>query len=76
MKQQTAVEWLIEQIESKGIDCGSGILMKSQVPKDIAEQAKQIEKEQNRKDYYAGVEGFIVKDGGFQQYYNETYGKK
>jgi len=35
-----------------------------------------LEKQQSKNDYYAGLEGFIVYGGGFEQYYNETYGSK
>jgi hypothetical protein len=45
MAQQTAVEWLIEQLIPK--DQHEGIM-------DIIEDAKQMEKEQRIKDYNAG----------------------
>lgn len=67
MEQQTAVEFLIESIDARG-------LWTKELRKE-AEQAKQMEKVQSKRDYYAGLEGYIVKDGGFEQYYNETYGK-
>jgi len=68
MAQQTAVEWLINQLSKIDTRNLGNVLQ-------IHEQAKQMEKEQSKRDYYAGLEGYIVKDGGFEQYYTETYGK-
>ena len=73
MAQQTAVEWFEKNI-SKYISYhyDKAYEEHDEVTK-ILEQAKAMEKEQSKRDYYAGLEGFIVKDGGFEQYYNETY---
>jgi hypothetical protein len=67
-KQQTAVEWLIEMTSKLGY-----------VSSDIAEQAKEMDKQQkidgfvagNRLEFYDGTE----KDCA-EQYYNETFGGK
>lgn len=78
MKQQTAVEWLIEQYTKKGY-----IGMQDEL------QAKQMEKEQHqtsfnkgydRRNYihdfeYGGVEYWEEEPKEFEQYYNETYSK-
>ena len=74
MAQQTAVEWLLKQINKQSYSLGD-INITINVPKDIIEQAKQMEKEQI-------VEAFDC-DGSPQpgekwisngeQYYNETY---
>ena len=68
MKQQTAVEWLVEQYanENYGIE--------------VYEQAKQMEKEQHNNTWVDSRiedrgEGFIGREKTFEQYYNETYGK-
>ena len=70
----TAVEWLMQNIEKT-------------LPNFIQawgvefEQAKQMEKEQSKQDYDAGLfDGTMddVKDRLYknaEQYYNETYGK-
>ena len=69
MAQQTAVDFLIEQLQAP---CRG-------IPSHIIEQAKQIEKEQSKQDYDAGLfDGTMddVKDRLYknaEQYYNETY---
>jgi hypothetical protein len=74
MKKQTAVEWLIEQINQDYPEM-------TWAYKDECEQAKEMEKQQMDKvseDWF--VEGCIhMKDNkriyqSFEQYYNETYG--
>ena len=67
--EQTAVEWLYNKFSTCTSDEMVGNI------NNWFEQAKQMEREQSKRDYYAGLEGYIVKDGGFEQYYNETYGK-
>jgi hypothetical protein len=86
MSKQTAVEWLIEEINQqqerainaakkdkslrKGVDA---ILTATTVLKMKCEQAKEMEKEQHRvtaQDFYYGSHSFK----NFEQYYNETYG--
>jgi uncharacterized Fe-S cluster-containing radical SAM superfamily protein len=76
--KQTAVEWLVKQVVGRGLDCGSGIRMKIQVPKDIAEQAKEIEKQQIIDAYRVGkVEATFPPEKLTigEQYYNETFKK-
>jgi hypothetical protein len=69
MAQQTAVEWYYEQTVIEGKTNYFELL----------EQAKQIEKEQSKQDYDAGLfDGTMddVKDRLYknaEQYYNETY---
>ena len=83
-KKQTAVEWLIEAIESQKITIVySDKILSVSVPLAIAEQAKQMEKEQMQKliiwmykvsaDQPMRFETDI--DDIVEQYYNETYGK-
>jgi hypothetical protein len=80
MKKQTAVEWLIEQIESD--KCKT-----AEDSKKIFEQAEQMEKEESKSKLVDELIGFqiFLKDMGFitdfdwgwedaaKQYYNETY---
>ncbi len=63
MAKQTAVDWIIEQLQAP---CRG-------IPSHIIEQAKQMEKEQikNAVDYGCSDWG-SCKDA--EQYYNETYG--
>ena len=78
MKQQTAVEWLVDQIKS---DQNQKALSASEWM-EVIEQAKQMEKEQIMKAYDDGVdyEISIYSNMGVltamdsEEYYNETYG--
>ena len=64
MAQQTAVDWLIEQVED----------FIGLIPVDIIQQAKEIEMEQMRKcaSFWRGKENEIEKPI-FEEYYTETY---
>ena len=65
MSKQTAVEWLIEELNDNGFS-------HLDLATDIIEQAKEIEKEQIIDAFDEGnPNGFIIKCG--EQYYNETY---
>ncbi len=68
---QTAIEWLIEQLQAP---CRG-------IPSHIIEQAKQMEKEQLVKAWDDGDYAYFYSketgrdfDNG-EEYYNETYGK-
>ncbi len=71
-KQQTAVEWLYLQMKKYCDD--------SNVPNDLLEQAKEIEKEQIINAFEQGENNSVdyfnpenrIKES--EQYYNETYG--
>ena len=68
--KQTAVEWLVEQVNS---DC----LNSTFIREDLFNQAKEIEKEQ-MKDAFVECWKSNVPDGvecklDAEQYYNETY---
>lgn len=66
-KQQTAVEWLYLQMKKYCDD--------SNVPNDLLEQAKEMEKEQITKAWKAGDgQHDKVADKLAEKYYNETYG--
>ena len=76
--KQTAVEWLVDEL------LDGKLLMPS-----LIEQAKAMEKEQNQNFYiegrdfanyahdeeYGGIEYWDREPMGFEQYYNENYGK-
>jgi len=63
--KQTAVEWLVSQIED--FHC--------LLPVDMIEQAKQMEKEQMLGFYTSQIFFDDSLPSRFEQYYNETYGK-
>jgi hypothetical protein len=74
-KQQTAVDWLQEQLECFGDN--QELQMPWTTLDELFEQAKEMEKQQiidamdvtQRTDFY-------VKYEGSEQYYNETFGGK
>jgi len=62
--KQTAVEWLLEQINPYGVS----------VHQSLFEQAKEMEKEQIIKAYWSSYkEGQYSGDKTADEYYNETY---
>ena len=77
MKQQTAVEWLVDQIKS---DQNQKALSASEWM-EVIEQAKQMEKEQHNETWEKSRledkgDDYLGKQLSFKQYYNETYNKK
>lgn len=66
-KQQTAVEWLVDQLEKWELYSKISF----QCLKEI-EQAKEMEKEQIENAYDDAIMKGRQEDG--EQYYNETYG--
>ena len=83
MAQQTAVEWLIEQLveldkELDGIRKSDDSTVIKINPTRIYEQAKQMEKEQHSNTWtdartHHKEDDYIGKEISFEQYYNETY---
>jgi len=64
VEKQTAVEWLIDQVEDY-----IGL-----IPTDIIEQAKEMEKQSLEKFYEFGInDGY---NDSFEQHYNETFKNK
>jgi hypothetical protein len=64
MKQQTAVEWLIEQCPR----------IETTVAYNILEETKQMEKEQIKKAFEFGVaDAYNYNDDEGEEYYNQTY---
>lgn len=68
MKQQTAVEWLVEKI-TKNHDKDFSSFYKAEI-----EHAKQMEKEQIKDAFDEGENREFYKRPQAEQYYNETYG--
>ena len=73
MAQQTAVEWLVEQLIPKAM------VTYDQTTYNAVQQAKAMEKEQTIKFGYSFLDNCFTKDGIIQksagEYYNETYNK-
>ena len=81
MKKQTAVEWLLDQLEQKGDMRETRSIRNLQLNIDTSDylylkrQAKAMEKEQMVHCYeQAYREGYIDNGKSGEQYYNETYG--
>jgi hypothetical protein len=75
MAQQTAVEWLIEQVNSEQYQIAFG---QTYISIDLIQQAKAMEKEQIMKAVDRGFdEGCKFPEdmtlSNSEQYYNETY---
>jgi lipopolysaccharide biosynthesis protein len=68
-KQQTAVEWLLNAIETKNGEEFSSYYT------EFIEQAKEMEKEQKANTWNNAINA-VEKDKweSFEQYYDETYG--
>jgi hypothetical protein len=88
-KQQTAVEWLIHEIESKGDAWENASIKKIQISIDASEyaelkaQAKELEKQQIidacQQGFYDGVDLAKIKKSEFksaEDYYNETFNQQ
>ena len=67
MAQQTAVEWLVEQVNS---DC----LNSTFIQYELVNKAKEMERIQIKKAYTEGIFSEL-KWRNEEQYYNETYNK-
>jgi hypothetical protein len=82
-KQQTALEWFIEELEYKGDLRETPSIRNIQLNIDTSDymelkvQAKAMHKEATLKLYYA-YEDYVLREEGiiktFGQFYNETYG--
>jgi hypothetical protein len=67
MSKQTAVEWLIEQIEWYNIELSSDLRFE-------IDKAKAMEKEQIMNAYLEGESDADHYDDSALRFYNETYG--
>jgi hypothetical protein len=81
MAQQTAIDWLVNQINGHSHSIGMPYRMsiRIDIPDDIIEQAKEMEKAQMfaytqaRKVIGEHTKKYFEED--FKNYYNETYNK-
>ena len=86
-KQQTAVEWLIEELEYKGDLRETPSIRNIQLNIDTSDymelkvQAKEMEKEQHATTWDKSMDNLDARGGNivrawvdFDEYYNETYG--
>ena len=64
-KQQTAVEYLVEQLFPKALSAEQYYHI---------EQAKAMHKEESRKIFECGRNFQLTGEGTFEQVYNETFG--
>jgi hypothetical protein len=71
--KQTAVEWLITQLEGEESLVARIVGLKEY--NQIVKQAKQMEKEQIEKAFYDSMVDIVLgKMSSPKEYYNETYG--
>jgi hypothetical protein len=68
MENQTAIEWLVEQIFND-------VDLKDSILKLAIQQAKEKEKEQIMDAYIMGSYDMVAKEFKPEQYYNEIYNK-
>ncbi len=68
MAQQTAVEWLLNELIRVGY-------FQDMIPNITFEQAKAMEKDQITDSYIMGSYDMAAKEFRPEQYYNETYNK-
>jgi hypothetical protein len=71
MSKQTAVEWLVEQVED----------FIGLIPVDIIEQAKEMEKQQHKETWFLSTSQFaneseMIYKKDFEQYFNEKFKNK
>jgi hypothetical protein len=66
MAQQTAVEWLINNLPEDYILA---------LPYELVEQAKEKDKQQKKYFFDCGRQYQLTGEGTFTQVYDETYGK-
>jgi hypothetical protein len=85
-KQQTAVEWLIQEIESKGDAWENASIKKIQISIDASEYAElKAQAKEMEKDKMKNLWDEAISHGGckcydeimtFEEYYNETFNTK
>jgi hypothetical protein len=80
-KQQTAVEWFINELESKGEAWENVSTRRLQINIDVTKyldlkrQVKEMEEEQIEEAYNMGSYDMSIQKFNPSKYYNETYGK-
>ena len=71
--RQTAVEWLVKELNNLHPDLILSLKMWDDI-NNLITQAKQMEKEQIIDSFDEGFK-YDIHNGGGEQYYNETYNK-
>jgi hypothetical protein len=71
MTQQTAVEWLVEQIKGYEYD-GNDFVYNGVISSDLIEQAKEMEKQQHGKTWDEAIDE-DSRYNTFEQLFNQTY---
>jgi hypothetical protein len=65
MKKQTAVDWLVNVVQS--------CIAPNYIPKEIIKQAKEMEKQQIKEANIVGVNCALYSYRSAEQYFNKTY---
>jgi hypothetical protein len=65
MKKQTAVDWLVNIVQS--------CIAPNYIPKEIIKQAKEMEKQQIKEANIVGVNCALYSYRSAEQYFNKTY---
>jgi hypothetical protein len=75
MSKQTAVEWLIEQLNYlQSTKNERSLILQLDLYEEYCEEAKAMEKEQLENAYFNGGADNMNDEGSFKEYYIETYG--
>jgi hypothetical protein len=75
MSKQTAVEWLIEQLNYlQSTKNERSLILQLDLYEEYCEEAKAMEKEQLENAYFNGGADNMNDEGSFKEYYNKTYG--
>ena len=73
MSKQTAVEWLVNVVQS--------CIAPNFIPKEIVKQAKEMEKQQHKETWFLSTSQFaneseMLYKKDFEQYFNEKFKNK
>ena len=75
MKQQTAVEWLLDELMTEmGYGRDMSRIDNKRILDEITKEAKEMEKEQKQFIFDCGRQYQLTGEGTFTEVYNETYG--
>lgn len=75
MKQQTAVEWLLDELMTEmGYGRDMSRIDNKRILDEITKEAKEMEKEQKKLMFDCGRQYQLTGEGTFTEVYNETYG--
>jgi hypothetical protein len=75
MSRQTAVEWLIEQLDYlQSTKNERSLILQLDLYEEYCEEAKAMEKEQHKLFFDCGRQYQLTGEGTFTEVHNETYG--